>query len=290
MLSNITRGAGVAVVAPAGPCQPDVYRAGVDILASRYEIVHGRRPVGPPLSRLPYLAQDDERRARDLNRALGDPAVEAIFFARGGYGSVRILEHLDAGALQRRRLPLVGFSDITAIHAWAALHGVPTVHGPVISQLSRLPEDQLREMFHLPEGRALPRCVGLEVLVGGVARGPLWGGNLTMVASLCGTSLLPDLTGRILLLEEVNEPPYRLDRLLTQLLLAGVLHQLAGVVVGQMFQDEALVREVLIDRLGELGIPVVRGAPVGHGDENLALPLGLPACLDAGAGTLTFLK
>ncbi len=280
----------MAVVSPAGPCKPDVYRAGVDILASRYKIVHGGQPPAGPFDRLPYLADSDEQRADELNRVLADQAVGAIFFARGGYGSVRILDRLDADALRRRRLPLIGFSDITAIHAWAALHGVPTVHGPVVSQLSRLPQQQVRAMFHLLEGRQLPGLRDLVTLAGGRVTAPLWGGNLTMVASLCGTSLLPDLTGRILLLEEVNEPPYRLDRLFTQLRLAGVLHQVAGVVVGQMLEekDAALLDALLLDRLGDLGIPVVRGAPVGHGDENLALPLGPLACLDTGEGTLAF--
>lgn len=278
----------MAVVSPAGPCQPDVYRAGVAILASRYTIVHGGEPAEGPYDRLPYLAADDEQRARDLNRALNDPAVEAIFFARGGYGSVRILEALDADALRRRRLPLVGFSDITVLHAWAGLHGVPTIHGPVVSQLSRLPGADLEALFALLEGGELPRCDGLGAVTGGAARGPLWGGNLTMVASLCGTSLLPELTGRLLLLEEVNEAPYRLDRLLTQLRLAGLLHEVAGVVVGQLLDDEALLAELLADRLGDLGVPVVYGAPVGHGDENLALPLGYEAVLDADNGTLKF--
>lgn len=277
----------MAVVSPAGPCEPDVYRAGVDILERRYKIVHGRQTAGGPFASLPYLAASDVQRARDLMGALEDPAVEAIFFARGGYGSVRMLEHLDARVLQRRRLPLVGFSDVTAIHAWAALHDVPTVHGPVVSQLSRLPSRDIEALFELLEGRALPACRDLKPLVEGVATGPLWGGNLSVVASLCGTSLMPDIRGRILLLEEVNEPPYRLDRLLTQLLQAGVLHQAAGVVVGQMLDDEVLLRELLMDRLGQLGIPVVWGAAVGHGDENLTLPLGLAACLDAGEGTLT---
>ena len=277
----------MAVVSPAGPCEPGVYRAGVAILASRYKIVHGGAPA-EPCERLPYLAAEDAHRAEDLNRALADPAVAAVFFARGGYGSVRILEALDADALRRRRLPLVGFSDVTVLHAWAARQGVPSIHGPVISQLSRLPAADLGALFALLEGGALPRCEGLRPVTGGAARGPLWGGNLTMIASLCGTGLLPDLTGRLLLLEEVNEAPYRLDRLLTQLRLAGLLAEVAGVVVGQLLDDEALLAELLEDHLGDLKVPVVFGARVGHGDENLALPLGYEAVLDADQGTLKF--
>lgn len=315
MLSKISPGAGIAVVTPAGFCQPEAYRAGVDILASRYKIVHGREAPTSPLSRLPYLAAEDHERASQLNRALRDPAVEAVVFARGGYGCVRMVSQLDHQVLTRRRLPLVGFSDITAIHAWAAGHQIATVHGPVVSQLSRLPARHLRALFELLEGRRMPRCQGLEPLVPGRASGLLWGGNLSVIASLCGTPLMPDLTGRVLLLEEVSEAPYRLDRLLTQLRQAGVLRQVAGIVVGELLQpgtkpaspsrastettaateSEAaahqvdynpVVRTLLADRLGDLGVPVALGAPVGHGEQNLALPLGLQTRLDAGEGTL----
>lgn len=264
------------------------------ILARRYRVVHGADAPAPPDRTLGYLAGDDATRAAELNEALGDQRVRAIFCSRGGYGAMRILDRLDGEALRRRRIPLVGFSDITALHAWAARLGVPTVHGPVVSQLHRLPQEQVEHLFALLEGERPAPLSGLTPLHPGTARGPLLGGNLTLLCHLLGTPHLPAFDGAVLLIEEVNEPPYRLDRMLTQLALAGVFERLAGVVVGQVLlpgtvdeKARALRRAVLADRLGQLGLPVVSDAPVGHGGSHLALPLGLPVTLDADAGTLT---
>jgi muramoyltetrapeptide carboxypeptidase len=170
---------------------------------------------------------------------------------------------------------------------------VPSIHGPVVTQLPRLPAEHVEALFSLLEGRGAPRLRGLRPLCGGAAGGTLFGGNLTVLSHLCGTPLMPDLEGRILLLEDVNEAPYRIDRMLTQLRLAGLLQRAAGVVVGDCVPggDPAAgqaVEVVLRDRLGDLGLPVVLGAPVGHGSRNLALPLGVPARLDADRGTLQF--
>jgi len=281
----------VAVVAPAGPPDPDTYRGGLAILAARYTLVHAHEPARARSgSTLPYLADTDERRAEQLNAALRDPEVEAIFCARGGYGAMRILDLLDGQALVRRRPPLVGFSDVTVLHAWAARLGVPTVHGPVVTQLPRLPDGEVRSLFALLEGTALPRLDGLRCVAPGQAEGPLWGGNLTLLSHLCGTRHLPDLTGRILLLEEIGEAPYRLDRMLTQLRLSGALARVAGVVVGDLLDcdaPEVSAERVVRDRLSDLGVPFVCGAPVGHGSHNIALPLGEIARLDATAGVLT---
>jgi muramoyltetrapeptide carboxypeptidase len=289
MSPNIRPGSKVAVLAPSGPAAPDAYQAGLAILAARYTIVHAYTPG--EAAALPYLSDDDERRVERLNVALRDDAVEAIFCARGGYGAMRLLEHLDGDALVRRRPLLVGFSDITALHAWAARLGVPTIHGPVAIQLPRLPMAEIDAMFALLEGRARPELGELETIVSGHAAGPLWGGNLTLISHLCGTPYLPDLRGHLLLLEEIGEVPYRVDRMLTQLRLAGVLRQLAGVVLGELIDCDAPPTsglEVARERLRDLGIPVVAGAPVGHGQHNVALPLGLTAQLDADAGTLRF--
>lgn len=289
----------MAVIAPAGPVDPADYQAGLAILAGRYRVVQqydADDPTSASAGGLPYLAGDDASRLRQLNRALRDPRVEAIFCARGGYGSMRILDGLDAEALARRKPPLVGFSDCTALHAWAARHGVPSIHGPVVTQLGRLHTDDVQALFDLLEGRALPHLTGLQPLTRGRATGPLFGGNLSLLSHLLGTPYLPELRGGILLLEEVDEVPYRIDRMLTHLRLCGLLHHVAGVVAGAFIGCDAsqgrpqlpvAARTVLEDRLGDLGIPVVLGAPVGHGDRNIALPLGLPVSVDADAGTLS---
>ena len=280
----------MAVVAPAGPPDPDTYRGGLAILAARYTLVHVYELTPARGALLPYLADTDERRAEQLNAALRDPEVEAIFCARGGYGAMRILDRLDGPALVQRRPPLVGFSDVTVLHAWAARLGVPTVHGPVVTQLPRLPDDDVRSLFALLEGTAPPHLDGLRCVVPGQAEGPLWGGNLTLLSHLCGTPHLPDLSGRILLLEEIGEAPYRLDRMLTQLRLAGVLDRVAGFVVGDLVDCDApdiSAERVVCDRISDLGVPVICGAPIGHGARNIALPLGENARLDATRGVLT---
>lgn len=288
------------MVAPAGPLPAGAHGAGLDILESRYRVVHlgcpvpGRSAGTAP----PYLAADDRTRAGWINDALRNPAVEAVFCARGGYGVMRILNDLDGEALCRRPRPMVGFSDCTALHAWAAGLGVASIHGPVLTQLEALPRAHVEGLFALLEGRRLPRLRGLTTIAAGSARGPLFGGNLALLAHLCGTGWLPEPDGRILLLEEVNEPPYSIDRMLTQLELSGYLERLAGIVVGQLHRCDhdqgvppvpARGIDVVHERLARLGVPCAAGAPVGHGHANIALPLGSPAALlDADAGTLAF--
>lgn len=304
---------GIAVVAPAGGVDPVIYGAGLALLAARYRIVRTYQPGATPAadsqgcddaspSALPYLSAPDGVRAQALNAALVDPAVTAIFCARGGYGCMRLLADLDGGALRRRALPIVGFSDVTALHAWAAGLGVRSIHGPVVTQLPRLPPTQLDRLFALVDGQVaeitLRGLRGAPCGVEGRASGPLFAGNLTVLAHLCGTPYFPPLSGRIVLLEEVEEAPYRVDRCLTQLLLAGALQQAAGLVIGQLvgcdasggstwttpnpLRGEAIVAE----RLSGLGLPLAFGAAVGHGAENVALPQGAWAELDTAAGTL----
>ena len=296
MFRPLSPGSAVAIVAPSGPLDAELYRAGREILCRRYRVAREIDPHGPRHPRLPYLADTDEARAAVMNAALADPETEAILCARGGYGAMRILDRLDDDALQRRRLPIVGLSDVTALHLWAAGLGVPTVHGPVLTQLAVLPPGDIQALFDLLEGTP-PALDGLDGLCPGRARGRLLGGNLSLLAHLAGTPFLPELEGCLLLLEEVNEAPYRIDRLLTQLELAGVLDRIAGVLVGNLLgcdspqgvpPEPLAALEVIAERLEPLGVPVVAGAPVGHGTRNLALPLGVVADLDADAGTLRF--
>jgi muramoyltetrapeptide carboxypeptidase len=299
MLSKIRPGSPVAVVAPSGPFPEDTYRAGLAILAERYEVVHAPDPAAARGEHA-YLAAPDRERAARFNEALRDERVGAIFVARGGYGASRILGLLDGAALEARRPVLIGFSDATALHAWAACRRVASVHGPTLTQLAELPAEDRAVLFDLLEGRAQPVVRGLERVAGpagAVAHGTLLGGNLTLLACLAGTPHLPDLAGALILLEEIDEAPYRIDRMLTQLLDASSLPRAAGVVLGDLVRcDRAqgvppvptAALPVLVERLSPLGIPVVARAPFGHGSRNLALPLGTPARLDVDAGELTF--
>ena len=306
---GLTPGARIALVAPAGPLLEldDLTRAEALCRALDYGPVlapHAGRRHG-------YLAGTDEERLADLNGALNDPTIDAIWCIRGGYGSTRILDRVDFDALARRPRPLIGFSDITALLLGAlARANVVAFHGPVAragmpgftrrhfdlvlgraaapGRLGRIPE---------PDNVLIPRQDRIVTLCGGVAEGPLVGGNLTLLQCLLGTSYLPNLDGAILFLEDVGEDLYRVDRMLAHLRTIGVLGRLAGVAVGRFtelrrhMQDGALgFDEVLATYFGPLGIPVAYGFPVGHIDDQWTLPLGVRARLDADAGELDLLE
>jgi muramoyltetrapeptide carboxypeptidase len=289
----------VAVVAPSGPAPPGDLSKGLALLAARYRV----RPTENLFVREGYLAGSDGRRRDALNRALADPDVRGIFCTRGGYGVQRILDHLDGDALRADPKPIVGFSDITALLCWARVQGVVAIHGPVVTQLPRLPRADLEHLFRLLEepgyAPVLRGFAGSPPSAGGagVARGPLVGGNLSLLGALAGSPWAPTLDGAILALEDVAEAPYRLDRLLTTLRqqpaprsadgLAGVaVGELSGCAPGEAGGPSAL--EVVAERLSAPGRPFVSALPFGHGRRNLAFPIGVPARLDPEAGTLAW--
>jgi muramoyltetrapeptide carboxypeptidase len=283
----------VAVVAPSGPVAPERLDAGLAVLTSwglDVRVMDHARTTHPDL---PYLASADARRARDLQRAWCDPEVRAVFCARGGYGAQRMVDLLDWEALAAAGPKvLVGFSDVTALHqAFAARLGLSTLHGPVVSSLGG-GDDESREHLRtllLEPASTLALASGMSPLVPGRAEGVLAGGNVAMLASSLGTRDAAPATGAVVVLEDVGEELYRLDRLFTQLLRAGWFDGVRGVVLGD-FTDcgaPASVRELALDRLGGLGVPLAWGGPFGHEARNIAFPLGVPALLDADAGTLT---
>jgi muramoyltetrapeptide carboxypeptidase len=241
-----------------------------------------------------YLAGDDPRRLAELWAALEEPETAAILCARGGYGTMRLLDRLPTDRIRRARKLLVGFSDVTALHAAWARAGLRSLHGPMVATLGDAREGLVdRFVGALTGGRPAPRP--LEPVVPGRAEAPLLGGNLAVLASLSGTPYFPPLAGSVLFLEDVGERPYRVDRMLTQLRLAGVFAEVAGVVVGAFTEckpgpDGVTVESVLRDRLGDLRVPVAFGLPAGHVEDNLELPLGAPVELDAVKGELVFLE
>ncbi len=286
----LCRGARVAVVAPAGPFDRSALEAGVAVLAERYEV----HPAPGIFSRRRYLAGDDARRLGELSAAMTDPAVKAVFCARGGYGALRLLPGLERVVPGSK--PLIGFSDITALHAWLQRGGQVSVHGPVLTQLGRLGAHAHTRLFDLLENAAPAAPLqGTETYVTGVAEGPLVGGTLAVLSRLLGTPFLPPLEGAVLLLEDVGERPYRLDRMWTHLALAGVLGRVRGIVLGSFTGCEERdapysSAEVLRDLAAETGLPCAAGFPIGHGERNEAVPLGVRVRLDAGAQKLTFLE
>jgi muramoyltetrapeptide carboxypeptidase len=290
---RVQPGARVAVVAPAGPVPRETFAAGAAILGTRYRLVYGDRIF----ARAGFLAGSDDERTAELAAALADPDVAAVICARGGYGLTRILDRLDAAAFARAPKPIVGFSDVTALLAWAARAGVIGLHAPVVTQLGLLPAEDAAALFALLESPAPPPpLTGLQAIAGGTAEGRLVGGNLELVTRLVGTPWALALDGAVLLLEEIGERPYRIDRQLTQLRAAGALDRVAAVLVGDFVAcvekdcsppDGA---EVIAERLGGLGVPVLTGAPIGHGPRNRAVPHGARVRVDGDAGTVEWLE
>jgi muramoyltetrapeptide carboxypeptidase len=272
----------IGVVAPAGPVHPARLRAGLDRLAGRV-----RLRVPDDIERSAgYLAGPDARRADELDAMLRDPDVRAILLARGGYGITRILPQLDPAPLRADPKPIVGFSDGTALLAWAAgVAGVRGVHGPVIGQLGDLDDadvDALVRMVHdpAPLGRLAWQLAPIGAGHAEPVAGRLIGGNLTLLAGLIGTPWQVDAAGAVVLLEEVAEKPYALDRDLTHLLHAGALAGAAGALIGDFIDcGDAAALAVVDERLRHAGIAGRSGAPVGHGRRNASLPWGARAVL-----------
>nr|MDT0658883.1 LD-carboxypeptidase [Micromonospora sp. DSM 115978] len=289
-------GDAVLLVSPSGPTRPERVARGIELLTN-----WGLRPVTAPnaYARRGYLAGDDTLRAADLNTAFADPAIRGVLCTRGGYGAQRVVDQIDMAAVRADPKVVAGFSDITALQfaLWRGAR-LATVHGPGAAWLDhRLPEASAESLRAALMGAEPATVTAVEteetfpVRVPGTASGTLLGGNLCLIASSIGTPDLPDLAGAILLIEDVEEPPYKVDRMLTQLRRAGLLAGVAGIAVGQFTRcaDDwpVTIADVLTDRLGDLGVPVLGGLPIGHGAGQLTVGVGIPATLDATAGTLT---
>jgi muramoyltetrapeptide carboxypeptidase len=270
------------------------------------------RPAANLLSRYGYLAGRDQERAAGINAMFADREVRAIFAVRGGWGSARVLPHLDFDLIRANPKLLIGFSDITALHlALAARTDCPTIHGPnAASAWGRLSWDSFRRLvfdaetptWEVPAGtedRLAQRSGRIRTFRPGRAAGPLLGGNLTVLSALVGTPFLPSFEGAILFIEDVDEAQYRIDRMLTQLSLAGILGRVAGVVFGQCTDCVArnsssiggfTLSEVLAQHLTPLGVPAFQGALFGHVTDQFSLPVGIRAEIDATAGTIRMLE
>ena len=279
----------VGVIAPAGPVDPDRLRAGLDRVAPHLRL----RVPDDITTATGYLAGSDQRRAAELDAMLRDPDVRAIILARGGYGIARILPLLDPGALRADPKPIVGFSDGTALLAWAARAGVCGIHGPVIGQLRSLPDEDVAALVRAlrdptPLGPLPWRLASIGAPLPGPVTGRLVGGNLTLWANLIGTPWQIESAGAIALFEEVGEKPYEIDRDLTHLINAGGLAGAAGALIGDLTRCHgaeeaegatAAALAAIDDRLRHLALPGLAGAPIGHGTRNVAVPWGARAVL-----------
>jgi muramoyltetrapeptide carboxypeptidase len=283
---SLRAGDRIAVVAPSGPTDAERLERGCAVLRDLgLEVELGKHVLDRGLSGLTYLAGSDADRAADLQDAWCDPRISAVLCARGGYGASRVLDHLDWPALARATPKLLhGSSDITALHAaFGRRLGVPTSFGPMLGlTVADAEPEGLDHLRHALFGEGAP-VHGTHALRGGRARGVLTGGTLTLLTSLLGTAHAPEpAAGRIAFLEDVGEQPYRVDRMLTQLLQAGWFEGVAGIVLGTWI-DCGDLTAVFADRLTPIGAPILAGVPVGHGPRQLTIRLGAEAVLDADA-------
>lgn len=290
----LRRGATVGIAAPGGPVDAERVAAGAALWEAAGFRVRRRDDL---TARRGYLAGDDERRAAELMQLVADPEVGAIVCARGGYGCDRLLPLLDPEAFRAAAKPLVGYSDVTALLLWQRrCAGLGGFHGPMLERGG----EQLPEMLASLVGQLTGEAEVPEALVGtgrggGSAEGPLVGGSLTLVAASLGTPWEIETEGAILLLEEVAERPYRVDRMLQQLRGAGKLRGLAGIAFGDLatcVDDRygTTVGEVVAEVVTPLGVPCVTELPFGHVRANRTWPIGGRAKIDGSTGELAILE
>jgi muramoyltetrapeptide carboxypeptidase len=285
----ITPGDTIGIVAPSSPFDRAAFDRGVAVIRDR-----GFRVTIPEsvFDTRGFLAGDDPSRAEAFNRLVVDPVIKAILCARGGYGSSRILPLIDFEALRSHPKIIAGFSDITFIlNAVFSQSGLQSLHGPLVTTLDQL--EGADSLFAAMTGASI-RALNAEggvVLRGGRGTGRVVGGNLTCFCHLVGTAWQVPLSGRILLLEDRGEEPYRVDRMLTHLKQTDGFDTLAGIAIGG-FDDGGRLEKAMLgvfrDAFRHADFPVVSGFPVGHGDRNLTVPIGRTATLDANARELRF--
>jgi muramoyltetrapeptide carboxypeptidase len=279
---KLKEGDRIGIVAPAGPVLQEEIQLGLDFLESL-----GFEPVCSPhlYDQKGYLAGEDKARVKDLHAMFRDRKIKAVLCARGGYGSHRILQKLDYGLFSRNPKIFIGYSDITALLcALFKKSGLITIHGPVLRDLLKgdgrnatlllkLMSSNELTTVNFPSGTAVKK---------GRAQGVLLGGNLSLIGHLIGTPFLPSFKGKLLFMEEKGEPLYRIDRMLTHLLMSGELEKCAGLMVGTFEEcgDPASVIDLVRERCSRLNMPILTGLPVGHGEHNVPLPIGARAVLD----------
>jgi muramoyltetrapeptide carboxypeptidase len=308
---RLAPGQTVGVIAPAYTVgEDDRIRIGLETVESLGFRV---KPGQHLFRRHGYFAGTDEQRAADLNALFADPEVAGIICLRGGYGASRTLPHLDFDLIRRNPKALIGYSDITSLlNPIQQRTGLVTFHGPIADQTyTPYTLAQFQKVVQTPEAptvlaaappfEAAPGRIDRQnraiTLVPGKARGRLVGGNLTLLAHLAGTPYAPDYAGAIVFFEDVQETVHRIDRMLTQLWLAGALQQAAGLVFGKFTEIppstntfQFSLEQVLADRAQAVGIPAVRGLMIGHVEDQATLPIGCKVELDADARTLTLLE
>jgi muramoyltetrapeptide carboxypeptidase len=288
--ARLKPGARIGIVAPAGPYDDETFGRGVRVLEKM-----GFEVFVPPqlLEAKGYLAGSDRRRAQFVNELFADKSIDAVMCARGGYGSIRILPLLDYPTLADNPKVFIGFSDITVLlNVLNNRCGMATFHGPVVTSLADSSDESRIALL-----QAVSSDTGCEVKVpggtavkGGSGTGAVCGGNLTTLCHLVGTPYVPSFTNKILFLEDRAEAPYRIDRMLVHMKLAGCFENLAGIVLGS-FEDCGAM-ETILNIVSEIfapyPIPILAGLDAGHGKNNITIPVGVEATLDADRHVLSY--
>jgi len=292
-------GSHVRIVSPASSLTPAKVAAGALLLESQgYRVTHGEHVFAQES----YLAGTDAQRANDLMSAFQDPEVDAVICSRGGYGCARLFPYLDLDAMAASRKFFAGFSDVTTLHLALNRRGLVTFHTPMMITLSVSRQGWVMESFlrtlrgdtTIPEDAIRGECINP-----GIADGVVTGGCLCLLTDSIRTPDSLDCEGKLVLIEDVDENPHRVDAMLTHLLNCGEIQKASGIIVGEMTGTDERSdptigswpwRDIVLDRLAPLGLPMVINFPFGHMSAMLSLPLGIQARLDAGQGTLTYLE
>ncbi|MDH3360704.1 MAG: LD-carboxypeptidase [Desulfobulbaceae bacterium] len=288
---RLKRGDTIGIIAPAGPIRDrEEFNAGVRIIKEMGFQVKFDRDI---FRQDGYLAGDDKSRADEFNSLWADPEVKALIAARGGYGSLRIVSNINMDLVRHQPKILIGFSDITVLLC-AVSKGADmvTFHGPTVSTLGTCDRESATSLFNTISSPRPPEPIkpqNIEIITSGNTQGRIMGGNLTNLCNLLGTPFEPDWQQTILFIEDVGEAPYRIDRMLTQLATAGKLADISGLILGDFTDcgDTEIIWQRALELTGDK-IPVWGNFPVGHGKQNLTLPVGLTAEMDSGSGRLLF--
>ena len=291
LATSLKKGDTIGIIAPAGPVRNENdFRAGLQILI---EMGFNPRYRSDILRQHGYLAGTDQERLAEIHELWRDPEVKAILAVRGGYGCLRLLPDLDFNLIRQQPKMLIGFADLTALLlAIQQRTGLITFHGPMLTTLPRNDRGSQEAFFNQLTGQPRPeiKIKNLEILKGGQAKGRLLPANLTSLVHLLGTPFEPDWRDIILVLEDIGEAPYRIDRLLTHLWTAGRLEQIAGLILGDFDQcgEQEAIWERALALLAHRSIPIWANFPCGHGSRNQILPVGAKAQMDSSSGRILF--
>ncbi len=283
----------IGIISIAGPIKRKEIEAGIQILEHYgFKIKTGLNLYN--ISNFGYLAGNDKKRISDFYQMVIDKEVRGIICSRGGYGSMRIINHLEYNILLQNPKVFIGYSDITALlFAINKMTNLITFHGPMVKQLASLNNEDITWLFDLLRGGKNNIYISYaNILIPGKTKGILMGGNLSIICSLIGTPFMPNYKDILLFIEDVNEPYYKIDRMLTHLKLSGFLEKVSGLILGSFkgCGQEDIINQIIYDIIKDIGFPCISNFPIGHGNRNITIPIGIKAELNTYKKNIKFLE